>query len=90
MGGVSGSKSWSNKEEAVERGGQSVIQAVLETNHAGNWGHSGIFSSFFFVVFSYESLGPVLPLLYKKSGIGFKQTDSKQTQKRIQAQGSKI
>lgn len=51
MRGVSGSKSWSNKEEAVERGGQSVIQAVLETNHAGSWGHSGVFSSLFFLLF---------------------------------------
>jgi len=48
-GGGSGSKSWSNKEETVECGGQSVIQAVLETNHAGSWGHGGCFSSYFFV-----------------------------------------
>lgn len=36
---MSGSKSWSNKGEVAECGGQSVIQAVLETNHAGSWGH---------------------------------------------------
>lgn len=66
-GGVSGSKSWSNKEEVVECGGQSVIQAVLETNHAGSWGHGGLFIFFFFC----ESLGPVLTLLYKKSGFEF-------------------
>lgn len=46
---MSGSKSWSNKEEAVDCGGQSVIQAVLETNHAGSWEHGGLFSSFFFL-----------------------------------------
>lgn len=43
---MSGSKSWSNKGEVEECGGQSVIQAVLEINHAGSWGHSGLFSFF--------------------------------------------
>lgn len=73
---MSGNKSWSNKEEVVECGGQSVIQAVLETNHAGIWGHRGLFSSFFS-----ESLGPVLTLLYKKSGFEFKKTDKKDPEK---------
>lgn len=43
---MSGSKSWSNKGEVAECGGQSVIQAVLETDHAGSWGHGGLFSFF--------------------------------------------
>lgn len=52
--GVSGSKSWSNKEKVVECGGQSVIQAVLETNHARSCGRGGLcfwfcFAFFFFL-----------------------------------------